>query len=82
MHLKSVTLFPEQYPTRDRYPFNQPLFQHTRNLVFSAPVTFFVGENGSGKSTLLGALARKCGIHIWQGIERTRFEVNLYEEML
>jgi predicted ATPase len=82
MHLKSVTLFPEQYPTRDRYPFNQPLFHYTRNLVFSAPVTFFVGENGSGKSTLLGALARKCGIHIWQGIERTRFEVNLYEEML
>ena len=82
MHLKSVTLFPEQYPTRDRYPFNQPLFHHTRNLVFSAPVTFFVGENGSGKSTLLGALARKCGIHIWQGIERIRFEVNLYEEAL
>jgi predicted ATPase len=82
MHLKSITLFPDQYPTRDRYPFNQPIFYHTRKLEFSAPVTFFVGENGSGKSTLLGALARKCGIHIWQGIERTRFEVNLYEETL
>ena len=29
------------------------------------PVVFFLGENGSGKSTLLGAIARQCGIHIW-----------------
>jgi len=82
MHLKSVTLFPEKYPTRDRYPFNQQTFQHTPKVIFSSPITFFVGENGAGKSTLLEALARKCGIHIWQGIDRTRFEVNPYEEAL
>ena len=82
MHLKSVTLFPEQYPNKDRYPFNQPTFHQTRQVSFAAPLTFFVGENGTGKSTLLEALARKCGIHIWQGIDRTRVEVNPHEDAL
>jgi len=45
-------------------------------------VTLFVGENGSGKSTLLEALCHKCGIHIWREVERTRFEVNPYEDQL
>lgn len=82
MHLKSVTLFPEKYPTTQYYPFNQPIFHHTKRVVFSSPVTIFVGENGTGKSTLLEAVSHKCGIHIWQGIERARFEVNPYEERL
>jgi len=77
-----VTFFPEKYPTREHYPFNQPIFHQTKSVTFPSPVTFFVGENGTGKSTLLEAISRKCGIHIWQGIERTRFEVNLYEETL
>jgi predicted ATPase len=82
MHLKRVILFPEYFPTLKRYPFNQPLFQQTRKLEFSAPVTFFVGENGTGKSTLLEAICRKCGIQIWQGLERPRVENNPYEEAL
>ena len=82
MHLTSVTLFPEKYPTTGHYPFNQPIFHQTRQLDFDSPVTFFVGENGSGKSTLLEALCRRCGIHIWQDSTRTRFEVNPYEERL
>lgn len=49
---------------------------------FRSPVTFFVGENGTGKSTLLEAIARKCGIHIWEGMERTRYEKNPYEKAL
>jgi predicted ATPase len=48
-------------------------------MTFHTPVTFFVGENGSGKSTLLKALARSCGIHIWQEQERTRYNHNPYE---
>ncbi len=82
MHLKSVTFSPEKYPTKDYYPFNQHIFHQTKSIKFSSPITFFVGENGTGKSTLLEAISRKCGIHIWQGIERTRFEVNPYEEAL
>jgi predicted ATPase len=82
MHLKCVQLFPEHYPTEQQYPFNQPIFRHTTQLIFSKSVTFFVGENGTGKSTLLKAVCRKCGIHIWQGIDRPRTQVNPYEEML
>ena len=75
-----MRLLPEQYPTRNHYPFNIDVLQKTRSITFSSPVTFFVGENGSGKTTLLEALARRCHIHIWSGIERTRSVVNRYEE--
>lgn len=81
-HLKSVAFSLENSPTHDLYPFNLPLFRETKKLEFSSPVTFFSGENGTGKSTLLAALAEKCRIHIWQGIEKTRFERNPYEGML
>lgn len=79
MHLDKVTIFKEKYPTRERYPFNLPMFHQTKSLVFRSPVTFFVGENGTGKSTLLRAICRKCDIHIWEGAARRRFEVNPYE---
>ncbi len=80
LHLKEVRLLPEQYPSRNQYPFNIDVLQKTRNIQFSSPVTFFVGENGSGKTTLLEALARRCHIHIWSGIERTRSVINPFEE--
>ena len=82
VHLKSVTLFPEKYPTLAHYPFNQPIFHQTRRLEFETPVTFLVGENGTGKSTLLEAICHRCGIHIWREVERTRFAVNPYEDRL
>jgi predicted ATPase len=78
--LKEVRLLSGQYPTRNHYPFNIDVLQKTRSIIFSSPVTFFVGENGSGKTTLLEALARRCHIHIWSGIERTRSVINPYEE--
>jgi predicted ATPase len=82
LHLSEVRLLSDQYPTRDRYPFNIEVLKQTQGIRFTSPVTFFVGENGSGKSTLLEALARKCNIHIWSGIERTRSVFNPYEETL
>ena len=82
LHLKEVRLLSEKYPTRDRYPFNIDVLQKTGSIAFSSPVTFFVGENGSGKTTLLEALARRCHIHIWSGVDNTRVEPNPYEEML
>ncbi len=81
IHLKSVSFSLENSPTRSVYPFNLPVFNETRHLAFPSPVTFFSGENGTGKSTLLTALAEKCRIHIWEGIERTRYERNPYEGM-
>jgi predicted ATPase len=82
MHLKSVTLYPEKYPTDGRYPFNLPIFRHAGRIVFDSPVTLFVGENGSGKSTLLEALAHRCEIHIWRESEQRRFENNPFEDQL
>ena len=82
MHLKSVTLNPELFPTTDHYPFNLELFQKSQSIQFNTPVTFFVGENGSGKSTLLEAITRKCGIYIWQGMQRPRFNASPYEKGL
>ncbi len=82
MHLKSVTLNPEAYPTNDHYPFNLALFQKKQRITLESPVTFFVGENGSGKSTLLEAVTRKCGIYIWQGMQRPRFNASPYEKGL
>ncbi len=82
MHLTSVALCAEQYPTDEHYPFNLPVLRETEVIPFETPVTFFVGENGTGKSTLLEALCRKCGIHIWQGDDRARVERNPYERKL
>jgi predicted ATPase len=75
-------LNPDKYPTRDHYPFNLELFQKTSNIELDTPVTFFVGENGSGKSTLVQAITRKCGIYIWQGIQRPRYNASPYENSL
>lgn len=81
LHIKGLTIESDQFPTRTHYPFNIDVLQRTPGLLFSSPVTFFVGENGSGKSTLLEALARKCRIHIWSGAESTRVDPNPYEQM-
>ena len=80
LHLKEVRLLSGQYPTRNQYPFNIDVLRATPSIQFSSPVTFFIGENGSGKTTLLEALARRCHIHIWSGIERSRSVINPYEE--
>lgn len=82
LHLKQVRLLNDRYPTRNHYPFNIDVLRQTRSIKFSSPVTFFIGENGSGKSTLLEAIARRCNIHIWSGVENTRVDPNPYEQML
>jgi predicted ATPase len=44
-----------------RFPFNLAIVRSLKELAFTSPVTFFVGENGSGKSTLMEALACAAG---------------------
>jgi len=82
MHLNKVILNSHKYPTSEYYPFTLDILHNTKHIDFDETVTLFIGENGTGKSTLLKAICRKCGIHIWEGIERTRYEVNPYEEDL
>jgi predicted ATPase len=55
LHLKSISFRP--FTEAQGFPFNLPLVQSLKELVFTTPVTFFVGENGTGKSTLLEAIA-------------------------
>jgi predicted ATPase len=82
MFLSKVTINHKRFPTKDAYPFNLSVLQHTRALELSSPITVFTGENGTGKSTLLKALCRRCNIHIWEGIQRTKYKFNRYENML
>jgi len=82
MHLRKIMFKVKQYPSRDCYPFNLQNFQKTESIQLSTPVTFFIGENGTGKSTLLKAIARRCGIHIWEPAGGLRFVVNPHEEQL
>lgn len=80
MHLNRLTLNIDAYPTRESYPFNLPLFQNTRQLEFTTPITFFIGENGTGKSTLLEGITKASGIHIWRNPEGMRYQRNPYEK--
>ncbi|MGW8303589.1 MAG: AAA family ATPase, partial [Desulfobacterales bacterium] len=79
MHLKQVCIFPQKFPAHDCYPFNLDLFSQPRTIDVRHPVTFFVGENGTGKSTLLQAISQRCGIYIWRGQLRARFQYNPFE---
>ena len=82
MHLKSVILHPENYPTRENYPFCLPIFQQAGRILFTTPITLFVGENGAGKSTLIKAICQKSGIYMWRDTEKLRCQHNPYEEDL
>jgi predicted ATPase len=66
MHLLKIQIHGDHFPTSHIYPFDIPSIQGTQELRLRQRVVFFVGENGSGKSTLLDAIARKCGIHLWE----------------
>ena len=82
MHIRSLTLLHDTFPATHCYPFNLEVFRNTGQIVFSRPVTFFIGENGTGKSTLLRAIARSCSIHIWEEHEGVKDRHNRYEDRL
>jgi predicted ATPase len=60
IYLQSVRVKARERPGGG-YPFDLPLVRDLDEVVFPAPVTFFVGENGSGKSTILEAVAAAVG---------------------
>jgi predicted ATPase len=80
IYINNISIKSEDYPVNDQYPFNLDIFQKTKSIELTKPVTFFIGENGSGKSTLMQAICRKSYIHIWREEERIRYGSNIYEE--
>lgn len=82
MHLNSVALHPDKFPSTELYPFGLSVFRDGQTIHFTSPVTVFVGENGTGKSTLLEAISHACGIHIWRDGDKKRFRHNPYEDAL
>jgi len=60
IHLRSISLKPSTKKL-DVFPFNIPTIRKLKELEFTQPVTFLVGENGTGKSTLLEAVAAGVG---------------------
>jgi len=60
LHLRSIQVRKlRSWPAQ--FPYNVPVLASLDELIFTAPVTFLVGENGSGKSTLLEAIACAVG---------------------
>lgn len=47
---------------RASYPFTLPLIAKTKEIAFTSPVTFFVGENGAGKSTIIEGIAAAAAL--------------------
>lgn len=82
MYLTHVKIHSDRFPQRNVYPFSVPIMGDEQELRLRRPVAFFVGENGTGKSTLLDAIARKCGIHVWDTPRRHRAHNNPYEMAL
>ena len=67
MYVNSILIRNDAFPAIDAFPFNVRVFQETREINLSSPLTFLVGRNGCGKSAMLDALSRKCGLLPWGG---------------
>jgi predicted ATPase len=81
-HLLRCAVDRRRFPVEDVYPFDLRVLRGRQPIPLDRTVTFFVGENGSGKSTLLRAVARACGIHIWEDSDKARLAHNAHEENL
>ncbi len=61
IHLESLTVRDVSERYANEFPFYLEVVKSLREIQFTSPVTFFVGENGSGKSTVMEALA--CAVN-------------------
>lgn len=76
LHLKSITVREFNSQDTGSFPFTLEIVKSLREIKFSSPVTFLVGENGSGKSTILEAIA--CAVEsITVGSESVKTDKSL-----
>lgn len=76
MHLKSITVREFNPQDEGTFPFDLEIVRTLREIQFTAPVTFLVGENGSGKSTVLETIA--CAVEsITVGTESVKTDKTL-----
>lgn len=61
IHLKAISFAPVDEEIAKQFPFSIPAVQSLKQIEFTSPVTFLVGENGSGKSTVMEAIAAAAG---------------------
>ena len=74
LFIKEVRLERERVPSFNEYPFNIPVIKQLKSILFSKPVSYFVGENGAGKSTLIEALAVSMGLSAEGGTRNMVYE--------
>lgn len=68
----------EKKENNQNFPFNLQVLSHINDLIFDAPVTFFVGENGTGKSTMIETIAGLMGLNMEGGSKSNFFST--YQE--
>lgn len=72
--VRKVSLMREEIESFDKYPFNIEIIKNFKELTFTSPVTFIIGENGVGKSTFIEALAVALGLPPEGGTENFKYE--------
>lgn len=61
IHLKTISIREWNESETDNFPFTLEIVKSLKEIRFTSPVTFFVGENGSGKSTVMESIACAVG---------------------
>ena len=60
--IKKITLERDKIQTFQEYPFSIDVVRDFKELNFTSPVTFFVGEKVEGKSTIIEDIAVALGL--------------------
>lgn len=74
--VKKISLDRDKISSFEEYPFNIDVVKNFKELNFTSPVTFLVGENGVGKSTFIEAIAVSLGLPAEGGSQNFTYETN------
>ncbi len=73
MYIRRVEIDKDLEKNAERYVSQINTIRLLKNINFTKPITFFVGENGTGKSTLLEAIAVALGFNAEGGSKNFTF---------